>query len=405
MTSTSCASCHRDPHRPSFGAGCAGCHTETAWRTQKIDHSLTDFPLRGLHARVECVACHPRSAVQVAVDADRCVSCHQDVHEGSFPGEDCAACHDESGFAGAPFDHTATSFELTGAHEGLECRSCHAVPAPLASSRVRPSVVSFTGLDTACISCHTDPHARELGATCESCHSTETFEVSAYTHSARSSFFEGQHASVSCEGCHEQEPLTAPVRTAASLTVPFAAASRTCSACHEDPHLGQMSAACESCHAVEDVGFAVADFGHSETAFPLTGSHATTECDACHKRETGVFPSGTGTAVRLKGLARECRACHQDVHLGQLDQACESCHDTSRFALDHYTHRRGSRDGFFTGSHARASCESCHQPVSANFPAGQGTAVKFLQEMRCVSCHEDRHRGALGPRCEECHRP
>ena len=40
---------------------------------------------------------------------------------------------------------------------------------------------------------------------------------------------------------------------------------------------------------------------------------------------TGTFPAQQGTAVR-KGIGQQCRACHTDVHLGQLDQRCELSH-------------------------------------------------------------------------------
>ena len=52
----SCASCHTDPHRERFGASCSSCHVTQTWKTNKIDHTRTAFPLRGA-ARVRCNAC------------------------------------------------------------------------------------------------------------------------------------------------------------------------------------------------------------------------------------------------------------------------------------------------------------------------------------------------------------
>jgi hypothetical protein len=43
--------------------------------------------------------------------------------------------------------------------------------------------------------------------------------------------------------------------------------------------------------------------------------------------------------------------------------------------------------------------------VTAVFPSGRGTAVQFKVGTRCVSCHVDVHRGALGDDCGRCHRP
>ena len=55
--------------------------------------------------------------MKVKPKADTCASCHVDVHRGTFK-QDCKACHSESGFSKAPFDHSSTRFELTGKHEG-----------------------------------------------------------------------------------------------------------------------------------------------------------------------------------------------------------------------------------------------------------------------------------------------
>lgn len=403
---SSCTSCHRDPHRPAQGADCASCHTETSWRTERIDHARTNFPLRGGHVEVACAACHTQPASRVKPAAETCASCHTDVHRGSFPGQDCAACHTETTFQGSPFDHTRTAFPLTGAHGPLACAACHTTTAPLLTSRPRPMVVDFRGLRSACVSCHVDTHGGELGSSCESCHSTTSFDLERYTHARVPEFFGGQHAAVACEGCHVPAAPTRPVRDVASLlAVRFTAASTACVSCHRDVHLGQEGSECQACHDIDTADFAIDDFAHETTSYPLTGRHATTACEGCHKQETADFPAGRGTAVRLKGLGRECRACHVDVHLGQLEQACESCHSTSTFDVEGYRHRGPSLGEFFVGSHLRADCVRCHAPATAAFPSGAGTAVRFQVERQCVACHEDRHRGSLGTRCAECHRP
>jgi hypothetical protein len=148
-------------------------------------------------------------------------------------------------------------------------------------------------------------------------------------------------------------------------------------------------------------------FAHNtKTAFALTGRHELATCSACHKVETGSFPSGAGTATRFRGVAKECRACHDDVHLGQLVDACETCHASSTFKLPRYKHRNAKAlSGFFVGSHARAICATCHKSSSRKFPKGVGTAVLFSVDTKCVTCHTDIHRGSLGSNCGRCHRP
>ena len=101
-----CVGCHLkdDVHRNADGPKCADCHGETTWKVAKFDHARTVFPLTGLHARVACVACHPRSVDTVRVGT-RCVDCHlkDDVHRASL-GDRCERCHKVTGWpiAGLP---------------------------------------------------------------------------------------------------------------------------------------------------------------------------------------------------------------------------------------------------------------------------------------------------------------
>jgi len=400
----SCTDCHRDPHRPVFSATCTSCHTNDTWRTQKVDHTRTSFPLVGLHTSATCISCHKQPAMKVKPKADTCASCHMDVHRGTFK-QDCNACHTESGFAKAPFDHSKTMFTLTGKHTGLACEACHksVVRAPRSAA---DRVADYRGLKTTCVSCHADVHQAALGTACESCHTSTSFKVTTFTHPRFPEFFTGQHAQVECAKCHVPEAPTRPTRTGVTvLNVTFKSLPTTCVSCHKDVHLGQVSVDCQSCHSVQTAKFALQGFSHTKTSFPLTGRHEAITCVECHKRETGAFPAGAGTAVKLKGVAKECRACHADVHLGQLNVACEGCHQTSSFKLPSYVHRNRTISGFLVGSHARATCDACHKVSTGRFPQGAGTAVNFKVETRCVACHTDVHHGALGPRCGDCHKP
>jgi hypothetical protein len=156
---------------------------------------------------------------------------------------------------------------------------------------------------------------------------------------------------------------------------------------------------------VDRAKFALSGFSHASTRFALTGKHEALACAVCHKSEQGVFPSGKGTATRLTGISGECRACHADVHLGQLADSCETCHTTHSFRVAAYRHRNRELSAFFSGRHLLASCDACHKVSTAQFPAGSGTAIRFQADTRCVACHSDVHRGALGNACITCHRP
>jgi hypothetical protein len=136
---------------------------------------------------------------------------------------------------------------------------------------------------------------------------------------------------------------------------------------------------------IDAAKFAPAKFSHDTTKFALSGRHKALECVKCHPQETRAFPAGTGTAKRLGGTPSDCRSCHKDPHLGQVDTQCATCHATSSFTLLVYTHR--GMDDFFSGSHGRLPCRSCHKNETGQFPAGQGTAMRFKIGRTCAACH------------------
>jgi hypothetical protein len=395
-----CTDCHKSPHAPTVSTACVTCHSNDNWKTKKFDHARTSFPLAGKHVAADCASCHKAPAAKVKPAAGTCVTCHRDPHSGEF-AQDCKSCHSENGFSGATFDHSAkTRFGLTDGHAAPACRACHtnvtAAAVPIATKRL-----DFRGLKTGCVICHADPHQGEMAGTCETCHSTKTFRVSSFVHPRTPEFFAGQHAGLACASCHKPTATPAPAKV---LKIKFTAAPTACASCHTDVHAGQVGTDCQSCHSIKTAKFALAGFSHDRTTFSLTGKHQTVACALCHKRETSTFPSGAGTAVRLTGMSSECRTCHADVHLGQIRNACETCHTTSSFKVAAYKHRNPQAD-FFVGRHVGPSCEACHKRVTAAFPAGNGTAVRFQVGTTCISCHADVHNGALGQDCARCHKP
>jgi hypothetical protein len=168
---TTCYGCHAedDPHEMQLGTECQTCHNETAFDTDiRFDHDLTNFPLLGKHDDVSCDDCHE---TQAFLDApEQCIDCHEedDVHERRL-GRDCALCHNSNDWELWIFDHdTQTDFVLDGAHEGLDCHSCHRDPVR-ADGKIE--------LSTTCGSCHRrdDVHRGEFGDACEECHTTVSF--------------------------------------------------------------------------------------------------------------------------------------------------------------------------------------------------------------------------------------
>jgi hypothetical protein len=432
----SCANCHSDPHEPHFSAACSSCHTTQAWRTTKVDHSRTAFPLRGRHATVECVKCHTQPATKVTLRFDTCTACHADPHRGTFK-QDCTSCHNETSWRTGGFDHSTTRFPLVDKHAGLPCASCHPATAatilaarptaaPVGRTGAAPArrpappaaTMDFRGLRSDCVSCHSDVHQGELGTRCETCHNARSFGVPSFNHSRPRPFFAGQHAALLCAQCHAPTAVEAPTTAARAgglaarngvavqtrmTRVGLTKTSDSCVSCHTDAHAGQVSSRCETCHDVEHAKFAVTAFAHERTRFPLTGKHAAVACASCHKVETRQYPAGPATTRRLTGIATDCVSCHQDPHAGQFKVGCQNCHSVDTFTVARYTHLRArALSSFFVGRHI-AACSACHKPSRTRI--AQTAVVAYQVSTSCTTCHTDVHRGALGPRCENCHKP
>lgn len=384
-----CQSCHADPHEGALGDACTRCHSaDLPFKAARrgFDHSRVRFELTGAHRRVACEKCHV-AGLSRKLRFDRCSACHATPHRDSFEN-DCRSCHRNTSFRDATFDHSRTTFPLTARHAELTCRECHtslsAADVPLARK-----VLDFTGLSVACETCHRDPHRGEFGRRCDTCHRpTMTFKVSGFVHPRFPEFFAGNHAGVACERCHVRTTDAPPgSATAPQGSVRARPPSTTCSTCHADVHLGQVGTACERCHSVDAARFAPSRFSHETAAFPLTGRHHTVECAKCHRSETAVFPAGAGTARRLTPLPHDCRSCHQDPHLGQVDARCATCHSTATFAMASYPHR-GREVMYSVGGHDKLPCKSCHKVETGQFPAGHGTAMRFEVGRTCIDCHQ-----------------
>jgi len=161
---TTCSGCHSDDdvHKQQQGKTCERCHNQDSWSAEVFfDHGLTRFPLLGLHAVVACEECHVSLAFR---DAEtECRSCHakDDLHERRL-GVSCESCHNPNGWGVWRFDHdTETAFALHGAHEELDCHSCHRKP-----------MTGETQQSGACADCHAsaDVHRGAFGRACDRCH-------------------------------------------------------------------------------------------------------------------------------------------------------------------------------------------------------------------------------------------
>lgn len=142
-----------------------------------------------------------------------------------------------------------------------------------------------------------------------------------------------------------------------------------------------------------------------------------TNCTRCHavKSSTPDFrclDCHKEIAVRLQ----QRRGLHSTfVPSGAASNSCIKCHSDHNGenfsmvrwdpkALDH------SKAGYkLDGKHATLACNRCHNREKIAPSERASILTKDLNRsylglsQNCVSCHEDKHRGTLGPRCEQCH--
>lgn len=307
-----CVACHTDPHENKYGQDCAKCHTEESFLAMKdmdfFDHTITDFPLEGMHVGVDCRACHIER-FSTEIDFSACKNCHSDYHNEEFVKDgiapDCNACHSlENGFDYTSFgisDHQKTNFPLDGAHIATPCFACHVDE--------REDRWSFANMGNSCIDCHDNFHEGYLAEKflpandCTSCHGNERWDAITFDHSKTDWPLTGQHNTVSCRECHftiSEENKT--------ISQNFSNLDTNCAACHDNIHGDSFAEKgitdCSRCHVT--TSWFPEKFDHGDTRFPLTGQHRSVNCKACHV----VNNENNISTVVYKLNKLDCKDCH-----------------------------------------------------------------------------------------------
>jgi len=398
--STDCVSCHRpdynrttNPNHASggFPTSCQDCHTIDGWRPATFDHSLSGFPLTGAHGRVPCEQCHVGGRYQ-GTPTD-CASCHlpdynrttDPNHAASgFPTQ-CENCHNTGAWEPANFDHNATRFPLTGAHDRVDCARCHI------GGR-------YKGTPTDCVACHqrdykqtTNPNHQGAGypTTCQNCHTTKAWRPANFDHNTTRFPLTGAHNRVDCLRCHPGGRYTGT--------------PTDCVACHQQDYNATTNpnhqtsgypTTCQNCHNTG--AWRPANFDHNATRFPLTGAHTRVDCLRCH-------PGG-----RYTGTPTVCVACHQQDYNATTNPnhqasgfptTCQNCHTTNAWRPANFDHNTTRFP--LTGAHTRVDCALCH--IGGRYT---GTPTD------CVACHQQDYNATTNPnhqgsgfptQCQNCH--
>jgi len=252
-----CTDCHKDEHQGQFAAApyfnrCERCHDLKGYHPSRFtlaNHKNTRFPLTGGHMATPCGECHKKEAtvgsmksvVLFRFDERSCTVCHEDPHRGQFKtrmvrlradgnAAGCETCHNSKSWSDiARFDHSATDFQLLGAHRAIACIGCHKPPNLETSLKN----VDFKAAPKLCEDCHQDAHAGQFAKlvpqrACANCHNSNKWKPSLFDHDAKTGFpLQGAHKNVACSGCHKNFKLIDDKRVLFYKPTPT-----NCSDCH-----------------------------------------------------------------------------------------------------------------------------------------------------------------------------
>ncbi len=399
--SPDCNSCHRDIHQKTVGNDCARCHNSSSWIVTNIYevHERTNFPLIGVHKKVNCSECHQNVANNLFDPLDiNCVSCHlsdyqmttRPNHSLSGFSDNCSDCHDLFSHDWKSNGVNHSFFPLEKGHNITDCAACH-------------KNENYRIISNDCVSCHqadydntVNPNHKLSGiqTDCKTCHTTDPDWNPAVFKEHDELFFpiySGKHKGKwdNCTECHDN---------------PSNYAIFTCTSCHKKPETDHEhdevagyhydSGACLACHPTGNEG---SIFNHNTTGFPLTGAHTTVNCQECHTNG-------------YKGTSTACNSCHQDDYDASVNPShpnlglptdCAQCHTTQP---DWKPATFEIHNDFYAlnGKHAAIAndCAACHNGDYNNTPNS------------CYGCHSENynsttdpdHKTALFPQdCASCH--
>ncbi len=407
-----CETCHESPHvgTKSFGSfqgKCDECHTSWTWVVSKLlqefRHDNTRFPLTGNHLRLACRDCHTSAegheVYRFPSEAKEfCIDCHLNPHKqqlsAGFAEQKCSLCHSTITFEKQkPFDHNLTRYKLRDTHAQLRCENCHRPTSQQFPVRKKTDALRsmhqflFPDLTAkACVTCHADVHAGQLGTSCTKCHTETKWQQLKFNHDADSRFpLAGKHAQAKCDKCHGiASDLHASPGRAVKPVVRYRPVASQCVNCHKDPHASRFGSRCGDCHSEEKWR----DIKNFHRDFTLTDVHKTLSCNECHKNDRP-----------LKGMSQLCYMCHQkdDIHGGALP-TCGDCHKQDFW--DHTSFRHSMSFFPLQGVHRTLQCVQCH---SNNVYRGTPD--------QCINCHLAAARGVTNPvhvmpsftNCKNCH--
>jgi len=393
---------------------CFACHSEHHGRKfdmvrfdeDNFNHDDAGYTLEGKHQVVDCRECHKPDYIENSEISKRentfigleqeCLSCHNDYHQETL-SNNCIQCHDMEAFKPASnFDHNEADFALNGKHIEVDCIECHKVTTKDGLEFQEFSDIAFND----CISCHEDPHDKQISGSCVQCHTETSFAVfngkGNFNHNATDFTLKGKHRSIDCFSCHKETDNPKLV-----FQDNININENSCIECHDDQHEGKFGLDCAKCHneksflSLNNMDF----FDHTVTGYSLEGKHLEVDCKQCHE---GRYSEPINFS--------ECKNCHDDYHDGEFVQNnvspdCIECHSLNEgFEYSLYTLEQHQETIFpLEGAHVATPCFACH--ISED---DERWTFRNLGN-DCIDCHSDIHEGYISEifypnnDCKTCH--
>jgi len=213
-TPTTCFSCHQKdftkvlvPNHPlgKFSHDCLTCHTLNGWLPSIFQHEKTNFQLTGSHQTVDCASCHTGNryaglqAIVLHVTNKSTTKQQRRIIEPHNSITIVWIATNTINWKPSSFDHKKTNFPLLGAHNVIECSSCHRNG-------------QFKGLPTDCFICHQQDFLKTIAPNhttsqyshdCTICHSMNAWKPSTFDHNKTNFQLLGAHQTVECSLCHK----------------------------------------------------------------------------------------------------------------------------------------------------------------------------------------------------------
>jgi nitrate/TMAO reductase-like tetraheme cytochrome c subunit len=430
-TTTPCASCHKNNvytgtpmtcgdaacHLPAYNAAtnpahlagnfskdCQTCHTTNAWQPATFDHSKARFQLTGSHTTTPCASCHKNNVYTGTPMTCGDAACHLPAYNtamspphlaGKF-STDCTTCHNTNAWQPSTFNHSTTSFTLTGAHVTTPCASCH-----------KNGVFAGTPMTCGDAGCHLPDYngamnpahlAGNFSKDCLTCHTTNAWQPASFDHSKARFQLTGAHINTPCAQCHKNNVYTGTPMTCGDAACHLPAYNATTNPAHL---AGNFSKDCSTCHTTN--AWQPATFDHSKARFALTGAHVTTPCASCHKNNvyTGTPMTCGDAACHLPDYTATNNPAHA---AGKFSTDCTGCHNTNAWQPSTFNH---ASTGFtLTGAHASTSvtCIQCHKNnVYPGTPTTCGDAGCHLPDYNATNNPVHSTAGFSAGACASCH--